>query len=214
MKKKIFAFILLAVAVLSLSLTSFAAGVDNIAPLRIVDEEGNPVLGLSVENAYTYVYSDADGLTDLDVGVVQGKQGTEQADFSKQISFTVTNPISGEKQNYNCLLHNDYETRIVWDKETPEESAAGLREKVEFRVIDQNGDPVKNVRFVLPPQQMLLPTNQDGKTWYFGEPFEKQWVTYYWQDSQKQERYDKALVTIRDWHLENGKMHITFRVEI
>ena len=43
MKKKIFAFILLAVAVLSLSLTSFAAGVDNIAPLRIVDEEGNPV---------------------------------------------------------------------------------------------------------------------------------------------------------------------------
>lgn len=88
------------------------------------------------------------------------------------------------------------------------------QEKVEFRVVDQNGDPVKNVRFVLPPQQMLLPTNQDVKTWYFGEPFEKQWVTYYWQDSQKQERYDKALVTIRDWHLENGKMHITFRVEI
>ena len=75
MNKKIFAFILLAAAVLGLSLTSFAAGVDNIASLRIVDEEGNPVLGLSVENAYTYVYSDADGLTDLDVGVVQGKQG-------------------------------------------------------------------------------------------------------------------------------------------
>ena len=120
MKKKIFSFILLAAAVLGLSLTSFAAGVDNIAPLRIVDEEGNPVLGLLVENAYTYVYSDADGLTDLDVGVVQGKQGSEQADFSKPISFTVTNPISGEKQSYNCLLQNDYETRIVWDKETPE----------------------------------------------------------------------------------------------
>ena len=29
-----------------------------------------------------------------------------------------------------------------------------------------------------------------------------------------QEQYDKTLVTIRDWHLENGKMHITFRVEI
>ncbi len=101
MKKKIFAFILLAVAVLSLSLTSFAAGVDNIAPLRIVDEEGNPVLGLSVENAYTYVYSDADGLTDLDVGVVQGKQGTEQADFSKPISFTV---LSGTRRRRKKAL--------------------------------------------------------------------------------------------------------------
>lgn len=211
MKKKILTFILLAMLVFSFSLSSFATGNDNIAPLRIVDEEGNPVLGLSVEGAYTYLYSNADGLTDIDIAVATD---SDTVDFSKPVPVTVTNPISKEKATYKCRLHSNYETRLVWTKETPEESVTKKQEKVEFRVIDQNGDPVKNVRFVLPQQQMLLPTNQDGKTWYFGEPFEKQWVTYYWQDSQKQERYDKALVTIRDWHLENGKMHITFRVEI
>ena len=211
MKKKILTFILLAMLVFSFSLSSFATGNDNIAPLRIVDEEGNPVLGLSVEGAYTYLYSNADGLTDIDIAVATD---SDTVDFSKPVPVTVTNPISKEKATYKCRLHSNYETRLVWTKETPEESVTKKQEKVEFRVIDQNGDPVKNVRFVLPPQQMLLPTNQDGKTWYFGEPFEKQWVTYYWQDSQKQERYDKALVTIRDVHLENGKMHITFRVEI
>ena len=211
MKKKILTFILLAMLVFSFSLSSFAIGNDNIAPLRIVDEEGNPVLGLSVEGAYTYLYSNADGLTDIDIAVATD---SDTVDFSKPVPVTVTNPISKEKATYKCRLHSNYETRLVWTKETPEESVTKKQEKVEFRVIDQNGDPVKNVRFVLPQQQMLLPTNQDGKTWYFGEPFEKQWVTYYWQDSQKQERYDKALVTIRDVHLENGKMHITFRVEI
>ncbi len=211
MKKKILTFILLAMLVFSFSLSSFATGNDNIAPLRIVDEEGNPVLGLSVEGAYTYLYSNADGLTDIDIAVATD---SDTVDFSKPVPVTVTNPISKEKATYKCRLHSNYETRLVWTKETPEESVTKKQEKVEFRVIDQNGDPVKNVRFVLPQQQMLLPTNQDGKTWYFGEPFEKQWVTYYWQDSQKQERYDKALVTIRDVHLENGKMHITFRVEI
>lgn len=211
MKKKILTFILLAMLVFSFSLSSFATGNDNIAPLRIVDEEGNPVLGLSVEGAYTYLYSNADGLTDIDIAVATD---SDTVDFSKPVPVTVTNPISKEKATYKCRLHSNYETRLVWTKETPEESVTKKQEKVEFRVIDQNGDPVKNVRFVLPQQQMLLPTNQDGKTWDFGEPFEKQWVTYYWQDSQKQERYDKALVTIRDVHLENGKMHITFRVEI
>lgn len=211
MKKKILTFILLAMLVFSFSLSSFATGNDNIAPLRIVDEEGNPVLGLSVEGAYTYLYSNADGLTDIDIAVATD---SDTVDFSKPISVTVTNPISKEKETYKCRLHSNYETRLVWTKETPEESVTKKQEKVEFRVVDQNGDPVKNVRFVLPPQQMLLPTNQDGKTWYFGEPFEKQWVTYYWQDSQKQEQYNKTLVTIRDVHLENGKMHITFRVEI
>lgn len=211
MKKKILTFILLAMLVFSFSLSSFATGNDNIAPLRIMDEEGNPVLGLSVEGAYTYLYSNADGLTDIDIAVATD---SDTVDFSKPVPVTVTNPISKEKATYKCRLHSNYETRLVWTKETPEESVTKKQEKVEFRVIDQNGDPVKNVRFVLPQQQMLLPTNQDGKTWYFGEPFEKQWVTYYWQDSQKQERYDKALVTIRDVHLENGKMHITFRVEI
>ena len=211
MKKKILTFILLAMLVFSFSLSSFATGNDNIAPLRIVDEEGNPVLGLSVEGAYTYLYSNADGLTDIDIAVATD---SDTVDFSKPVPVTVTNPISKEKATYKCRLHSNYETRLVWTKETPEESVTKKQEKVEFRVIDQNGDPVKNVRFVLPQQQMLLPTNQDGKTWYFGEPFEKQWVTYYWQDSQKQERYDKAFVTIRDVHLENGKMHITFRVEI
>ena len=211
MKKKILTFILLAMLVFSFSLSSFATGNDNIAPLRIVDEEGNPVLGLSVEGAYTYLYSNADGLTDIDIAVATD---SDTVDFSKPISVTVTNPISKEKETYKCRLHSNYETRLVWTKETPEESVTKKQEKVEFRVIDQNGDPVKNVRFVLPPQQMLLPTNQDGKTWYFGKKKKKQWVTYYWQDSQKQEQYDKTLVTIRDWHLENGKMHITFRVEI
>lgn len=211
MKKKILTFILLAMLVFSFSLSSFATGNDNIAPLRIVDEEGNPVLGLSVEGAYTYLYSNADGLTDIDIAVATD---SDTVDFSKPVPVTVTNPISKEKATYKCRLHSNYETRLVWTKETPEESVTKKQEKVEFRVIDQNGDPVKNVRFVLPPQQMLLPTNQDGKTWYFGEPFEKQWVTYYWQDSQKQEQYNKTLVTIRDVHLENGKMHITFRVEI
>ena len=164
-----------------------------------------------MEGAYTYLYSNADGLTDIDIAVATD---SDTVDFSKSVPVTVTNPISKEKATYKCRLHSKYETRLVWTKETPEESVTKKQKKVEFRVVDQNGDPVKNVRFVLPPQQMLLPTNQDGKTWYFGEPFEKQWVTYYWQDAQKQEQYDKTLVTIRDWHLENGKMHITYQVNI
>ena len=88
------------------------------------------------------------------------------------------------------------------------------KEKVFFRAIDQNGNPITDAQFVLPALQTLVPTNSAGKTWYSGKPFEKQTVTLYYSDSYGNRRNTSKIVTIEDSHLQNGKMGITFKVTI
>ena len=71
-----------------------------------------------------------------------------------------------------------------------------------------------SAQFVLPTLQALAPTDTNGKTWYYGKPFEKQNVTVYYTDSNGNDQYLTKIVTVRDSHLKNGKMGITFKVTI
>ena len=147
----------------------------------------------------------------MSAAIASGKQ---KVDFSKPIAFSAYNPITGEEIKYNAVLHDKYETRLVWDKETPTQSIAKKKEKVEFRVVNQNGKPVKNAQFVLPSQQFLIPTNEDGKTWYYGEPFKMYRVELHYQNSKGEDQAIFRTVTIEKHHLEHGKMHITFKVTV
>jgi len=81
-------------------------------------------------------------------------------------------------------------------------------------VIDQNGKPVTDAQFVLPLQQSLQPTDTNGKTYYYGEPFEKYSVNLFYKDAKGNDQYISKLVTVREKHLKNGKMGITFKVTI
>ena len=232
MKKQLLCAALCATMVLASSLPAFAAKTLEepskesssdtnsfqipLAPLRFVDKEGNPVLGLGVSSPFSYIFSDTDGLQDLELANATGftiYQG-EKIDLSKPIAFSAYNPITGEEIKYNAVLHDKYETRLVWDKETPTQSIAKKKEKVEFRVVDQNGKPVKNAQFVLPSQQFLIPTNEDGKTWYYGEPFKMYRVELHYQNSKGEDQAIFRTVTIEKHHLEHGKMHITFKVTV
>lgn len=179
--------------------------------LRFVDKKGNPVSGLTTSEASLSHSTNADGLIEMSVSVASGKQ---KVDFSKPISFSAYNPVTGEEIKYNTVLHDKYETRLVWDKETPAQSIAKKKEKVEFRVVDQNGKPIKNAQFVLPSQQFLIPTNEDGKTWYYGEPFKMYRVELHYRDSKSEDQSIFRTVTIKEHHLEHGKMHITFKVTV
>ncbi len=88
------------------------------------------------------------------------------------------------------------------------------KEKVSFRVVDQNGKPVSDAQFVLPSQQFLLPTDVNGRTYYYGEPFEMYNVELHYTDSKGNDQYLTKLVTVRDSHLKNGKLSITFKVTV
>mgnify|MGYP000009466302 FL=1 len=189
------------------------------APLHFVDKEGNPVQGLVFSELTLNHFTDANGLNEIDVGAATdlydgGYSGEQKVDFSNPVVFSVTNPVNGEMKKYNVLLDDDKTTKLVWDKETPTQSLEKKKEKVFFRVIDQNGKPVTDAQFVLPLQQSLQPTDTNGKTYYYGEPFEKYSVNLFYKDAKGNDQYISKLVTVREKHLKNGKMGITFKVTI
>lgn len=236
MKKQRLCALLCAAMMLASSLPAFAAkpvleelpveptenGVvmEQMVMLQFVDKEGNPVQGLSVSDSNHYIFTDHDGLSDIDVDVATGAAeegvfaGENKVDFSKTIAFSATNPVTGETKKYNVLLSETKITQLLWDRETPAQSLEKKKEKVFFRVIDQNGKPLTDVRIVLPLQQILLPTNTDGKTYYYGEPFEKYSINLFYKDAKGNDQYTSKLVTVREKHLKNGKMGITFKVTI
>ena len=230
MKKQLLCAVLCATMVLASSLPAFAAktleepvGTPSkstestesyeipFTTLRFVDKKGNPVSGLTTSEISLSHSTNADGLIEMSAAIASGKQ---KVDFSKPIAFSAYNPITGEEIKYNAVLHDKYETRLVWDKETPAQSIAKKKEKVEFRVVDQNGKPVKNAQFVLPSQQFSIPTNEDGKTWCYGEPFKMYRVELHYQNSKGEDQAIFRTVTIEKHHLEHGKMHITFKVTV
>lgn len=187
------------------------------ATLRFVDKNGKPVQGLSVSHPLTYIFTDNKGIGDLDLAAATNFAGflkDIKIDWSKPVAFSATNTVNNETKKYNVRLSKDNVNELVWDKETPAQSVAKKKEKVQFRVIDQNGKAVPNAQFVLPPQDFLLPTNTSGKTWYYGKAFEKYNVGLSYTDSKGNDQYVTKVVTIRDKHLKNGKMSITFQVNV
>ncbi|MFR8051471.1 MAG: hypothetical protein ACLU86_03620 [Negativibacillus massiliensis] len=151
------------------------------------------------------VYSSYSGATEY-----CWKQGKEVFGLR---TFDEVNPK--KRQNFNLCKAISiplYESVIADDNTL--QSIAKKKEKVFFCVIDQNGKPVTNAQFVLPTLQALAPTDTNGKTWYYGKPFEKQNVTVYYTDSNGNDQYLTKIVTVRDSHLKNGKMGITFKVTI
>lgn len=231
MKKQLICALLCASMVLASSIPAFAAkktkepleepavkpyGPETVyeipyAPLSFVDKKGNPVQGLVFSEPMLTHFTDVNGLNEIDVGAATQSQNV---DFSKPVTFSAINQVNGESQKYNVLLDDNKTTKLVWDKETPEQSMAKKKEKVLFRVVDQNNKPVTDARFVLPVQQFLQPTNTSGKTYYYGEPFEKYNVELHYTDSKGNDQYLSKIVTIRESHLKNGKMGITFKVKI
>lgn len=189
------------------------------APLCFVDKKGNSVQGLVFSEPTLTRFTDINGLNEIDAAAATGLYdggytGKEKVDFSKPIAFSVTNSVNDETKKYNVRLDDDKTTKLVWDKETPAQSIAKKKEKVSFRVVDQNGKPVSDAQFVLPSQQFLLPTDVNGRTYYYGEPFEMYNVELHYTDSKGNDQYLTKLVTVRDSHLKNGKLSITFKVTV
>ncbi len=138
------------------------------------------------------------------------KQGEET--FSLRV-FDETNPK--KRQNFSLCKATSIPLYEVVESDDPAvQKMAKKQEKVQFFVVDQNGKAVPDAQFVLPALQALVPTNASGKTWYYGKAFEAGTVTLYYTDSKGNNQYVTKTVTIRDKHLKNGKMSITFQVNV
>lgn len=128
-------------------------------------------------------------------------------------TFDETNPK--KRQNFNiCKAISTPLYEVVKADDPMIQKMEKKKEKVKFRVVDQNGKAVPNAQFVLPALQALVPTNASGKTWYYGKAFEAGTVTLYYTDSKGNNQYVTKTVTVRDCHLKNGKMSITFQVNV
>lgn len=226
MKKQLLCAFLCASMLLTSSITALAAKteeptaqIDGFAMVKVVDKKGKPVQGLSVSDSFEYIFTDRNGLSDIDVGAATGLydggySGEVKVDSSEPVSFAVTNTVNGDTKKYNVCLDDLKTTKIVWNKETPAQTIAKKKKKIYFRVVDQNGKAVPDAKIVLPSQQILLPTNTSGKTYYYGEPFEKYSVELHYKDAKGNNQYVTKIVTVRDKHLKHGKMGITFKVKI
>ena len=188
-----------------------------LATLRFVDKAGKPVQGLSVDYSLTNIFTNSKGISDIDLASATGFAGflkDIKIDWSKPVEFSVTNPVNGEAKKYNVRLSKDKTTELVWDQETPAQSIAQKKEKVYFRVVDQNGKAVPDAQFILPPQDFLVPTNTSGKTWYYGEPLTKVTVGVTYKDSKGNDQYVTKRVTVREKHLKKGTVGIKFKVTV
>ena len=139
------------------------------ATIRVIDQKGNPVPGL-VSDSDLVLFPTTDGY---------GKSQVEFATVSlpsykilEQVNtFVLKNPISGESMTCSARSFKEGgEYTFIWKKETPAQNIEKVEDKVTFRAVDQNGNPIKNVKFSFADQRYILPTNEDGKTYCLHGP--------------------------------------------
>ena len=133
-------------------------------PLFIHDVKGNPVS-----------CSTLDPVSDIPCSNDDGRITMTFADLSEPFVLGLINPVNGEQMNYKLFFQvepgkDTQLCKLLWNKELPEDSVKKVKEKVKFRAVDQNGEPLEGVRFVFHDQRFIYPTNADGETWYWQDP--------------------------------------------
>ena len=86
-------------------------------------------------------------------------------------------------------------------------------EKVKFRAVDQNGEPLAGVRFVFHDQRFIYPTNADGETWYWQDPVKYNYVDVQFKDEKGNDKDKRFWCTITEQQLEDANTTFIFKVD-
>ena len=103
--------------------------------------------------------------------------------------------------------------KLLWNKELPEDSVKKVKEKVKFRAVDLNGEPLEGVRFVFHDQRFIYPTNADGETWYWQDPVEYNYVDVQFKDEKGNDKDKRFWCTITEQQLEDANTTFIFKVD-
>lgn len=170
-------------------------------PIQFVDQNGNPVLGLTVSEPSEPIYSSVDGRLKM------------KADPSKLTVFSVCNPISEEDEVYQTSLSSK-EKQLVWEKQTPSQSVEQIKEKIKLCVVDQNEVPVPDAVLSFHNQCTVLPTNKQGETYYFHQPLTKERLFVNYIDNNGYQREKSFYFTVTEEQLTKGNFRFIFRVKM
>lgn len=179
------------------------------ATIRVIDQKGNPVPGL-VSDSDLVLFPTTDGY---------GKSQVEFATVSlpsykilEQVNtFVLKNPISGESMTCSARSFKEGgEYTFIWKKETPAQSIEKVEDKVTFCAVDQNGNPIKNVKFSFSDQRYILPTNEDGKTYCLHGPLKQYYVNVEYINKEGKEVSQKFFPKFSEDDLKNHKQY-TFK---
>lgn len=152
----------------------------SLMAFHIVDLNGKALSGFTVTGAIEPLYTLNNGKITMDLDQVVGNH------------VVIMNAVSGETMTYSGSLKAGSTVEFVWTKETPAQSAAGATKKVKFCVMDQDSDPVQGARFSFSDQRLVLPTDSNGESWYFGKAFSDNTyidVTYTEKGEEKTDRF-------------------------
>ena len=176
-------------------------------PLFIHDVKGNPVSGIVVDHLSNIPCTNEKGQITLDF-----------VDPSAPFILRLSNPANGEYINYKVWYaveegQTAQTSTLLWNKELPEDSVKKVKEKVKFRAVDQNGEPLAGVRFVFHDQRFIYPTNADGETWYWQDPVEYNYVDVQFKDEKGNDKDKRFWCTITEQQLERANTTFTFKVD-
>lgn len=182
------------------------------ATIRVIDQKGNPVPGL-VSDSDLVLFPTTDGY---------GKSQVEFATVSlpsykilEQVNtFVLKNPISGESMTCSARSFKEGgEYTFIWKKETPAQSIEKVEDKVTFCAVDQNGNPIKNVKFSFSDQRYIHPTNEDGKTYCLHGPLKQYYVNVEYINKEGKEVSQKFFPKFSEDDLKNHKQY-TFKLTV
>ena len=176
-------------------------------PLFIHDVKGNPVSGIVVDHLSNIPCTNEKGQITLDF-----------VDPSAPFILRLSNPANGEYINYKVWYaveegQTAQTSTLLWNKELPEDSVKKVKEKVKFRAVDQNGEPLAGVRFVFHDQRFIYPTNADGETWYWQDPVKYNYVDVQFKDEKGNDKDKRFWCTITEQQLKGANTTFIFKVD-
>lgn len=168
-----------------------------IIKLRIVDPTGQPVAGLAVTNPPCnnwLTYSSGE------ISVI--------GDDSSEQQISVYNPVTDKKVSYIVETENQDTIELVWNEEIPSDSISHIEHKAALCVMDQNQNPVKDALFyedALSDKDasfygearcIILPTDENGITYYYGQAQDDICTDILYVDSQGNGRNEIVFFSI------------------
>lgn len=96
-------------------------------------------------------------------------------DDSSEQQISVYNPVTDKKVSYIVETENRDTIELVWNEEIPSDSISHIEHKVALCVMDQNQNPVKDAlsdkdaSFYGEARCIILPTDENGITYYYGQ---------------------------------------------